>query len=90
MVKLFAARDIGNNLSGGTIQNKTDAGEHVSVDTIGKDTDLYKLYNTNIHEKIAMGLAGPASQTEGYKTDGEEEIANNSAAQGDSWTRLYK
>jgi hypothetical protein len=24
--------------------------------TIGKDTDLYKLYNTNIHEKIAQGL----------------------------------
>ncbi len=24
--------------------------------TIGKDTDLYKLYNTNIHEKIAEGL----------------------------------
>ena len=23
---------------------------------IGKDSDLYKLYNTNIHEKIAMGL----------------------------------
>ena len=24
--------------------------------TIGKDTALYKLYNTNIHEKIAEGL----------------------------------
>ncbi|MGN0154186.1 MAG: VirB4-like conjugal transfer ATPase, CD1110 family [Lachnospiraceae bacterium] len=24
--------------------------------TIGKDTDLYKLYNTNIHEKIEAGL----------------------------------
>ena len=23
---------------------------------IGKDSDLYQLYNTNIHEKIAMGL----------------------------------
>lgn len=53
--------------------------------TIGKDTDLYKLYNTNIHEKIAMGLAGSACQTEDYETDGEEEIADGSAAQGNSW-----
>ncbi len=53
--------------------------------TIGKDTDLYKLYNTNIHEKIAMGLAGFACQTEDYGTDGEEEIADGSAAQGNSW-----
>lgn len=53
--------------------------------TIGKDTDLYKLYNTNIHEKIAMGLAGSACQTEDYETNGEEEIADGSAAQGNSW-----
>ena len=25
--------------------------------TIGKDTELYQLYNTNIHEKIALGLS---------------------------------
>ena len=53
--------------------------------TIGKDTDLYKLYNTNIHEKIAMGLAGSACQTEDYGTDGEDEITDDSAAQGNSW-----
>ena len=30
--------------------------------TIGKDTALYQLYNTNIHEKIALGLSNDVEQ----------------------------
>ena len=32
--------------------------------TIGKDTALYQLYNTNIHEKIALGLSDNVGQNE--------------------------
>ena len=32
--------------------------------TIGKDTALYQLYNTNIHEKIALGLSENVEQSE--------------------------
>ena len=32
--------------------------------TIGKDTALYQLYNTNIHEKIALGLSDNVEQSE--------------------------
>ena len=38
--------------------------------TIGKDTALYQLYNTNIHEKIALGLSDNVEQSE---DDVEEE-----------------
>lgn len=37
--------------------------------TISKDTDLYKLFNTNIHEKIAEGLIG-------YGEDADREQAD--------------
>ena len=30
---------------------------------ISKDSELYKLYNTNIHEKIAMGMTGESTKT---------------------------
>ena len=36
---------------------------------ISKDSDLYKLYNTNIHEKIAMGMVGEDSIFHGYHSD---------------------
>lgn len=36
---------------------------------IGKDSDLYKLYNTNIHEKIAMGLVDSDTATPSGKMD---------------------
>ena len=35
-----------------------------SDNTIGKDTALYQLYNTNIHEKIALGLSDDVEQSE--------------------------
>lgn len=42
--------------------------------TIGKDTDLYKLYNTNIHEKIAEGLiADPREVSMEEVDDGMDE-----------------
>ena len=42
---------------------------------IGKDSDLYQLYNTNIHEKIAMGLvdAGTAGKPS-WETDAGEQM----------------
>ena len=40
--------------------------------TIGKDTELYRLYNTNIHEKIAMGLAGEDESNGMYDLDAGE------------------
>lgn len=39
---------------------------------IGKESDLYKLYNTNIHEKIELGLMKPADVYGGY--DGYKEV----------------
>ena len=41
---------------------------------ISKDSDLYKLYNTNIHEKIAMGMVGEDSIFHGYHSD---EVTEN-------------
>ena len=41
--------------------------------TIGKDTALYQLYNTNIHEKIALGLSDSDEQSE----DDVESSAGN-------------
>ena len=37
--------------------------------TIAKDTDLYKLYNTNIHEKIAEGLIGQGENADREQAD---------------------
>ncbi|MBR1741334.1 MAG: hypothetical protein IJ733_05585, partial [Lachnospiraceae bacterium] len=37
--------------------------------TIGKDTDLYRLYNTNIHEKIAEGLIGYGENADREQAD---------------------
>ena len=45
--------------------------------TIGKDTDLYQLYNTNLHEKIAMGLAG----TGGVRKEQLEKEENRTESQ---------
>ena len=36
---------------------------------ISKDSDLYQLYNTNIHEKIAMGMVGEDSIFDGYHSE---------------------
>ena len=36
---------------------------------IGKDSDLYKLYNTNIHEKIAMGLVNADTSVQSCEMD---------------------
>lgn len=36
---------------------------------IGKDSDLYKLYNTNIHEKIAMGLVDAETAVQSGEMD---------------------
>ncbi len=36
------------------VQELNDSGgNYYGINQISKDTDLYKLYNTNIHEKIA-------------------------------------
>ena len=47
---------------------------------ISKDSDLYKLYNTNIHEKIAMGKVGEDSIFDGYHSEvmPEEEYPDGS------------
>ena len=39
---------------------------------IGKDSDLYKLYNTNIHEKIEMGLVDAEEAAQPYEYEREE------------------
>lgn len=47
--------------------------------TIGKDTALYKLYNTNIHEKIAEGLMDKAEEIQsGFDVTNEESGADTS------------
>ena len=47
-----------NNSPGGTGLIKCGSVVVPFDNTISKDTALYKLYNTNIHEKIAEGLVG--------------------------------
>jgi len=42
--------------------------------TIGKDTALYQLYNTNIHEKIALGLSDNVEQSEDDVEQSEEDV----------------
>ena len=47
--------------------------------TIGKDTAFYKLYNTNIHEKIAEGLMDKAEEIQsGFDVTNEESGADTS------------
>ena len=36
---------------------------------ISKDSELYKLYNTNIHEKIAMGITGENTKTQSVEPE---------------------
>ena len=36
---------------------------------ISKDSELYKLYNTNIHEKIAMGMTGESTKTQAVEQE---------------------
>ena len=36
---------------------------------ISKDSELYKLYNTNIHEKIAMGMTGESTKTQAVEPE---------------------
>lgn len=37
--------------------------------TISKDSELYQLYNTNIHEKIALGLSNEVEDEDTYRID---------------------
>ena len=47
--------------------------------SIGKDTAFYKLYNTNIHEKIAEGLMDKAEEIQsGFDVTNEESGADTS------------
>ncbi len=39
-----------------------------TVETIGKETILYKFYNTNLHEKIEMQKAGELGEADDKKT----------------------
>lgn len=45
-----------------TIRVQTVMRKCKSINQISKDTDLYKLYNTNLHEKIAMQKAKELSE----------------------------
>lgn len=44
--------------------------------TISKDSSLYRLYNTNIHEKIAMGLTGDNRPKEDLDKVENKEVAD--------------
>ena len=44
--------------------------------TIDKDSDLYRLYNTNIHEKIAQGLMGEGKTS--VNADQQMNVENQS------------
>ena len=50
---------------------------------ISKDTDLYRLYNTNLHEKIAEGIAGQRERwIWGYAGSGRNRDGARSTGNG--------
>ena len=58
---------------------------------ISKDSDLYKLYNTNIHEKIAMGMVGEDSIFHGYHSDEvTEDFSESDVGTPETDVKIYE
>ena len=58
---------------------------------ISKDSDLYKLYNTNIHEKIAMGMVGEDGIFHGYHSDEvTEDFSESDVGTPETDVKIYE